>query len=167
MFKKFLLSFLASSVIIVAGSFSADAADKVPGSGPNPYSDCGIGAALFTDIKWAAVTSNVIWDLGTTAVTSATASPETCSGKRLAAAIFIKDTYDLLAEETAKGKGEHLTAALNLFECAAVHQGAAAEQIRNEMAVFVTSSGYSEKSTLDKAAGFYSIVDATTVTSCT
>jgi hypothetical protein len=165
MFKQFKLVCLTAFGIIVG--FSASAADKAPGSGPNPFSDCGIGAALFTDIKWAAVTSNVIWDLGTTAVTSATASPETCSGNRLAAAIFIKDTYDLLAEETAKGKGEHLTAALNLFECAVVHQDEAAVLIRNEMAAFVATSGYSEKSTLDKAAGFYSIVDAATASSCT
>jgi hypothetical protein len=38
------------------------------GSGPNPYSDCGIGAALFKDTEWAAVTSNVTWDLGTTEI---------------------------------------------------------------------------------------------------
>ena len=87
---------------------------KVAGSGPNPYSDCGIGAALFTETKWAAVTSNVIWDLGITAITSATASPETCSGKKVETAQFIIDNYDNLAEETAKGQGTHLIAMLGL-----------------------------------------------------
>ena len=46
----------------------------------NPYVDCGIGAALFPNTDWAAVTSNVIWDAGTTALISATASEDTCSG---------------------------------------------------------------------------------------
>ena len=45
---------------------------KAPGSGPNPYTDCGIGAALFPNTHWAAATSNVIFDLGITAITSAT-----------------------------------------------------------------------------------------------
>src|SRR5688572_5993856 len=49
----------------------APAASKAPGAGPNPFSDCGIGAALFPKTGWAAVTSNVIWDIGTTALTSA------------------------------------------------------------------------------------------------
>ena len=67
-------------------------ANDQAGSGPNPFTDCGIGAALFPDTHWAAVTSNVIWDVGTTALTSATASPETCSGAKVEAAMFINET---------------------------------------------------------------------------
>src|SRR5258708_18836019 len=94
----------------------ADDASKAPGSGPNPYTDCGIGAALFSDTKWAAVTSNVIWDLGTTAVISATASPQTCQGKKVAPARFIDATYPSLPEEPPPGHGEHLTPVLNTLK---------------------------------------------------
>ena len=55
MLKKLLLLPFA---IVTMNSFAA-----------NPYTDCGIGAALFPNTNWAAVTSNVIWDAGTTAVT--------------------------------------------------------------------------------------------------
>ena len=58
-------------------------------SKPSPYPDCGIGAALFENNTGATI-SNVIWDLGTTALTSATASPETCEGFNPDAAAFIE-----------------------------------------------------------------------------
>ena len=54
----------------------------------NPYTDCGIGAALFPNTNWAAVTSNATWDAGTTAVISATASEDTCSGGESLGQIF-------------------------------------------------------------------------------
>ena len=70
----FTVAMLAASPLSMA---QADVKAK-PGSGPNPFSDCGIGAALFPDTSWAAVTSNITWDIGTTALTSATMSPGTC-----------------------------------------------------------------------------------------
>jgi hypothetical protein len=82
----------ATLLIVVAGVLAAGAAsaqdkaataDKTPGTGPSPYTDCGIGAALFKETDWAAISSNVIWDLGSTALTSATMSPETCSKQKV------------------------------------------------------------------------------------
>lgn len=142
------------------------AQDKSSGSGPNPFTDCGIGAALFSETKWAAVTSNVIWDLGITALVSATASPQTCSGERVTAALFIRDTYDHLAEETAAGHGEHLNVALSMFGCAVGDQAAAAQQVRRAMARTVSTPGYGDRAPLDKAADFFSIVDRAASTSC-
>lgn len=139
---------------------------KAPGSGPNPFSDCGIGAALFSETKWAAVTSNVIWDIGTTAVTSATASPETCNGKRVVAATFINDTYEKLAEETARGEGEHLTSLLNILECGGAQQGRAISATRDAMADLVTEPGYATQDRTQKAAQFYRIVDSAVSKSC-
>ena len=106
------IKILISSVAIAFCAF-----DKTPGSGPNPFSDCGIGAALFKDTKWAAVTSNVIWDVGTTAVTSATASPETCTGANIIAAKFIIDNYDNIVEEIAEGSGDHLASMYGVLGC--------------------------------------------------
>jgi hypothetical protein len=140
--------------------------DKTPGSGPNPYTDCGIGAALFTETKWAAVTSNVIWDLGLTALTSATASPQTCSGKKIAAALFIHHTYDKLAEETASGQGEHLTTVLNIFECDNSRHVNAVRQIRGAMGHAVATPNYIEQTHIDKASNYYSIVEKAVNTSC-
>jgi hypothetical protein len=140
--------------------------DRRPGSGPNPFTDCGIGAALFPTVHWAAVTSNVIWDIGTTALTSATASPQTCSGKRVAAAIFINDTYEKLAEETARGQGEHLNAVLNILGCDGARHAVAIEAARGAMGEAVATPGYATQRRLDKAADFYGIVESAVSSRC-
>ena len=147
--KVLAIASLAGSAM--ATGMNAHAEDKpAAGSGPSPYTDCGIGAALFTETKWAAVTSNVIWDLGITALVSATASPQTCSGKKVTAALFIRDTYDELTEEAAVGTGEHLTAAMTMFGCNGEAQNAAALQVRSAMGASVSAPEYADKAPLTK-----------------
>jgi hypothetical protein len=140
---------------------------KAPGSGPNPYTDCGIGAALFPNTHWAAVTSNVIFDLGMTAITSATSSPQTCSGRKVEAAVFIHTTYDELVEETAAGGGEHVVAVLSLFGCDAVGDVGAIREVRNSMGQAVTAPDYLSQTRLQKAARYYSAVERAASHSCT
>lgn len=140
---------------------------KAPGTGPNPYTDCGIGAALFSNTGWAAVTSNVIWDFGLTALTSATASPQTCQGKKVVAAVFIRDTYEQLAEQTAQGKGEHLATVLNMMACSTQRHDAAMAATRQAMGAVVTQPGFAELPRLDKAAQFYNAVDTAVAQHCT
>ena len=101
-----------------------------------------------------------------TAITSATASPQTCSGKTVAAALFIHHTYDKLAEETAAGKGEHLTTVLNIFECDSARHVNAVEQIRGAMGDAVAIPNYTDQSQIGKAANFYSIVEKAVRASC-
>lgn len=83
----------------------------------NIWRDCGIGALVFTETKWAAVTSNITWDLGITASTSYSSSEDQCSGKGASTAKFIHQNYAQIEEETVKGSGEHLTAMLQLVNC--------------------------------------------------
>ena len=162
-----ILSALIVWAATAAGGAVAADASKAPGSGPSPYSDCGIGAALFSETKWAAVTSNVIWDLGTTAVISATASPQTCSGKKVAAARFINTTYAALAEETAAGRGEHLTAVLDILGCKSEQRPAAVSMIRYNMGQTVAKPRYLKQTHLEKAGDFYQIIDTAVTASCT
>lgn len=150
----------------LAASAGANAQSKPTGSGPNPFSDCGIGAALFSDTKWAAVTSNIIWDIGTTAVISATASPETCSGKQVQAALFIGNTYAKLAEETAAGQGEHLTSVLNILECSSARHDAAIQVVRSAMAGAVASADYVSQTRIEKASAFYTMVESAVSNRC-
>lgn len=145
---------------------ASQSSTKTPGSGPNPFTDCGIGAALFPNTGWAAVTSNVIWDIGITALTSATASPETCSGKRLAVAAFINDTYEKLAEETARGQGEHLTTALNIMECDGASHASAIASVRGAMADLVADPAYASQPRLEKASQYYQAVESAVSKSC-
>jgi len=146
-------------------SFSALSAGRV-GSGPNPYRDCGIGAAIFVETGWAAATSNVTWDLGITAITSATWSPETCSKKRVKTAKFIIDNYDNLIENVAKGDGEHLVAVLDIQGCSSKMQPEAIATIRSNISDKVLSKSYSQKDQIDKASDYYNAVISATST-CT
>ncbi len=123
----------------------------------NPYTDCGIGAALFPETHWAAVSSNVIWDLGSTAITSATSSPNTCSHKNNAVALYIRDTYNQIVEESVKGDYTHLTAALNILECGVSHS-AATQKIRSDIGQLITADDYQGKAHLDKSADLFNAV---------
>ncbi|MBF0188931.1 MAG: DUF3015 family protein [Magnetococcales bacterium] len=142
------------------------AADKSVGSGANPYSDCGIGAALFPNTNWAAVTSNVIWDLGTTAVISAVSSPETCSARKVNTAKLILDTYDKLAEETASGEGKHLTAVLNTFGCDPSLHGRISQDVRANMADQVANPDYTKQPIIEKSTHYYRALDAAAAGQC-
>lgn len=144
---------------VLAGNSALAEEKKAPGTGPNPFTDCGIGAALFNDTHWAAVTSNVIWDVGTTAVTSATASPETCQAKKVETAQFILDTYQNLAEETAAGQGQHLMAALNKFGCDTVDHADITKELRQKMAVEVSKEAYSGQTSIEKASSYYQTLE--------
>jgi hypothetical protein len=143
-------------------SLNALANEKAVGSGPNPFSDCGIGAALFPKTPLAAVLSNTIWDAGTTALTSATASPETCNAKAVAAAAFINETYENLLDETAAGHGEHLSAMLEVFGCSSSEKSNAVNEIRGELRDQIKSESFSENTRLENASNFYNIVSAAT-----
>lgn len=151
--------------LMAGGSVFAEGSNA-PGTGPNPFTDCGIGAALFPETAWAAVSSNVIWDLGTTAVISATASPETCSGKNMQAALFIGNTYEKLAEETAVGQGEYLTTVLNLFDCDSAQHAGAIQELRSAMGREVSGASYVGQSKLEKASSYYFMLENIAGQSC-
>jgi hypothetical protein len=156
---------LAASFVLSAPAICADNG-KTVGEGPNPFVDCGIGAALFPETPWAAVSSNVIWDVGTTAVISATASPETCSAKKVQAAMFIGNTYEKLAEETATGQGEHLTTVLNLFDCTPEQHASTIQALRGAMGREVSSESYMSQSRLEQASNYYFIIENIANHSC-
>jgi len=132
----------------------------------NPYSDCGIGAAIFPDTAWAAATSNVTFDLGSTAVTSATLSKDTCSSGNMQTAKFIIDNYDNLVEETAEGRGEHLATLLDIQGCSVQNRQDAIQNLRPNTVKHVGSAGYASQNSLDRAFGYYSAAQSAVATSC-
>lgn len=159
--KMFRTSCIALTLFAgLSTSALAEMGNKPVGSGPNPFVDCGIGASLFPDTHWAAISSNVIWDIGTTALTSATASPETCQGAKVEAAMFIKETYPNLIEETAAGQGEHLSAVMQILGCSADSHASIVESVRAEMGAKVGSDNYSFMDQLQKSADFYGVINA-------
>ena len=135
------------------------------GSGPNPFSDCGIGAAIFKSDAGASI-SNVIWDLGTTAVTSALSSPETCEGNKVVAAEFIYETYAALEEQTAKGQGKNLTAVLEIMQCDEQSHAGLISDIRSDFVELVSVDNYSDMTNLKRAENFYNMVSTHTASVC-
>lgn len=125
----------------------------------NPWTECGLGAMIFSSTPWAAAISNVIWDLGTTAVTSAGTSKHTCEGKKVAAAYFINETYANLEEETVKGGGQHVTAVLNIMGCqSAAHEGIISS-VREELSNSMQQPSFDAQSAQEKAQGYYNILN--------
>lgn len=148
---------LAAAIIATLSSTAhvTIAKNKTQGSGPQPYTDCGIGASLFPDTKWAAVSSNVIWDIGTTAVASATLSPETCKAKDATVAKYILDTYDNVVEETAIGEGEYVTAMLGMYGCDAAAHNNIISSIRSDFGEKLSESSYASLTNIQKAASYF------------
>jgi Protein of unknown function (DUF3015) len=124
----------------------------------NPWIDCGIGAMIFAETDWAAVTSNVIWDLGTTAVTSDQSSQNTCNSKKAKTAMYIGATYASLSEEAVKGDGTHLRAMLQVAGCDTAAHGSMIATLRSDFGQALRAPGYAAMSHSAKAEGFYNLV---------
>lgn len=162
MTKMWLQSSLMAMLVMASSAAMAQNATedkKTPGSGPNPFRDCGVGAALFPNTGWAAVTSNIIWDIGLTALTSATSSPQTCNGKTTEVAQFIADTYAAVIDETARGDGEHLAAMLEIYGCAADSHEQIVGVVRADMGPQVAAPTYASMTINEKSEQYFLILD--------
>ena len=134
------------SAAILAGAFLAAPAQ----ANINPWQQCGIGAMVFPDNGGAAAVSNIIWDLGTTAVSSNVSSQETCEGADVKTAQFIQQTFPVLEQEIAQGEGEYVAAMLKVRGCEATAHADIVSAIRND---------YADKQATD-AQALYSIVES-------
>ncbi len=154
------LKLLLATTLLSTAVISPVMAGDQPGSGPNPFSDCGIGAALF-DNDVGATISNVIWDIGLTAMTSATASPETCSTRDVEAAEFVLESHDSLMEETARGEGRHLDALMNMLNVDKAERPEVVTRLRADMVNELASADYASQTRVERAERFYfSVMDA-------
>ena len=129
--------------------------EKEQGSGPNPYSECGIGAAIFPNTGWAAASSNVIWDIGITAVVSALSSPQTCQSKKVETARLILETLPSLEKDIAIGSGTYLAALSETMDCDPAAGSELAAHLRLSYAGVVSREHYGDKSRIERAADLY------------
>lgn len=120
------------------------------------YKQCGIGGALFgKSSPILAIISNVTWDLGTTAATSDSMSPNTCQGGDVKAAVLIKEAFPSVEKDLASGQGSHLTALANVANCQSVNA------IRSEYGQYTQSTAYRMATPAQNAEVLYSIVNRT------
>lgn len=130
--KVFLSTLLVSSLAIVSNSALAEDTQE---ESLNPWMDCGIGSAIFPENGTAAAISNVIWDLGTTAVSSNASSQDSCQSSKAKTAMFIQATLPTLEQDIATGEGEYVTAMLELRGCAVESHQGIINAVRNEQQV--------------------------------
>ncbi|MEZ8143779.1 DUF3015 family protein [Enterovibrio sp. FF113] len=123
------IALLAVAAAFMSGNVAAEDKERI-----NPWTQCGIGAMIFNDIPAAAGISNVIWDLGTTAVSSNISSQGTCEGSEVKAAMFIQNNFDQMMEDTSKGSGEHINAMLEILEVEAANQEGVITSVRANVA---------------------------------
>jgi len=115
------------------------------------YKECGLGAMIFNDTPIAAAVSNIIWDLGTTAVSSNISSEENCKGGEAKVAAFISKSYDDLELEIASGEGKYVDTLATMTD-------KKVSVIREEFAELVASNEYSTLSKTKKVEKLYNIV---------
>ena len=115
------------------------------------YKECGIGAMIFDETPVAAVISNIIWDLGTTAVSTNISSPEECSVGNGKTAAFIGKSYDDLELEIASGEGKYV-------DTLATMTTKDISDIRSEFAELVASNDYESMDKVKKIEKLYNIV---------
>ena len=129
----------------------------------NPWKECGIGAIVSNEFdfesKWMPIITNVTWDYGSTAISSAVTTPDSCAGKEVSAAKFINATYTTLEEETIKGSGEHVDTMLTILGCES-DKDAITASVRSTLSSDINSADYAEMTTTQKAESYYNIVDS-------
>lgn len=124
------------------------------------YTQCGIGGLIFGHEslgvlgKTLASVSNVFWDLGTTAASSHSLSPDTCLSKEVKTAYFIKETFSDLENNLATGKGDYLQALNTLMACEA-----ASQNVRRDYAEYTTTRFYTSATQHQNAEKLFEIVN--------
>lgn len=117
------------------------------------YKECGLGGALFGNSSpILAIISNVTWDLGTTAATSDSMSPENCQDGNVQAAVLINEAFPSVEKDLASGQGAHLSALQNVAKCDSV------AGVRSQYGKYTQTSAYSTATQQQNAENLYSIV---------
>lgn len=156
------LALLSLAALVAAGAGVAQA--QTPAKSDriiNPFSDCGLGAAFFPNKDQAAfaITTNITWDVGTTAVISAVSSPNTCNGGRAQTAQLITKTYASLEAETAVGEGKYLEAMADVMACTTEVRPVLFQRVRAEMGSVMVQPGYADLDRVKKAEAYFNVVD--------
>ncbi|WP_299776036.1 DUF3015 family protein [uncultured Tateyamaria sp.] len=121
----------------------------------NPWQECGIGAIVFPDNGAASAISNIIWDLGTTAVSTALSSPDQCQGATVQVAAFVSQGYDHISRETVVGDGMYLQTLMDGINCDPAIQPALLADVRDDFAAQLQDPDFSAKDDSGKAEAYF------------
>jgi hypothetical protein len=155
---RILLAFVVGVMMLVAAPQESKAATSR--NFAEIYTDCGLGGMLFQHRKWGglAAVSNIIWDLGTTAISSQLTTPDSCmGGKQEKLAAFINGSYEAIESDLSKGNGEHLDKLLALAG-KPLNDVQFVEALRQDLASRVAASSYADQTRYQKAEALYNSV---------
>jgi len=122
----------------------------------NPWKQCGIGAMIFDDNTTAAAISNVIWDLGTTAVSSKISSVDSCAGnKNVAAAELIQHKTAAIESDVVMGAGDSLASLMDVLEVK--DRDLFASAVQADLLEVAATADYQKLDVTAKAQAIYAI----------
>lgn len=124
------------------------------------YTQCGLGGLIAGSVPVLAVITNITWDLGTTAISSAATTPEACHGGAERMAAFINQAAPELEQDLARGQGPYLAALLELSGCSAASQPAITGALRGDLAAALAAPGAATRTRFDQAAGLFNLYTA-------
>jgi hypothetical protein len=152
---------IAAVLFLLVTTMSTSFAQDSKSKDLNPWTDCGIGAMIFTNTAWAAAISNVIWDLGTTAVTSNVSSQNTCSSSKASkVAMLIGTSYANLEDETVQGGGQHINAMMTVLSCEPSSQAKIIQSLKEDFTQSLQSTENVALTEQAKAGAYYNMVQA-------
>ncbi len=150
------------SMLVAACVLSLPAAAAPMGEGQREFADiytqCGLGAMIAPTNEVVAAITNITWDLGTTAILSNASSADNCKGAAAKKAAFIHNAYPKLAQDLARGDGQHLRALVALSGCKTETQGAVMVALRGDFAQLAVAASYAGQSRLQQSEGLYTAV---------
>ena len=153
-FKRLVVTAIAGFVVTIASPVHAGQRDF-----GSIYTDCGLGGLIASHTNWAAVITNITWDLGTTAISSELSSAENCKGgKKEKTAAFILQSYAQLEKDLAQGEGAHLNALVALSSCAANVKSELTNALRTDFAKQVSAPDYGTQTRVQQAETLYMAV---------
>ena len=121
------------------------------------YRSCGLGHWVSGPVLKGnvALTTNVTFDLWSTASSSYLTTPSMCAGPFWAAAKSIDSNYPMLEQDTTVGNDEHVFAMLDILECDDVARQEMSASIRNDFKQHVENEYDLNASHEEKVANYF------------
>ena len=157
MLKKITASVLLTASLLSTTSLAESDLSKI-------YSECGLGGLIAQGIQdrdtsnLVAISTNVTWDLGTTASSTYYSTGEdSCANKKVRVALFINQSFDKLEKEIAQGTGKYLDGLANLALDDKKMKAEYISSLRKKFSEVIADKKYSKLSHNEKVEKLYSI----------
>ena len=119
--------------------------------------ECGWGGMVFPDSPMSAVVSNLLFSPGS-ATTSGISSKDSCKGGAATTAVLIRDSYEQIEVELAKGEGAYLSILSDLVKSDDETEQEFISELRTNFSEHVSQPDFAELKRAEKAEALYQMV---------